>query len=129
MNADERGAGPFAGSKVKPAAVEVLVAGLIWNHQGRGSPIPIAKVQQLTGLAVRKVKEVVEQLRVMHRMPIGARREDPAGYFWIVDAADREAAVGPYRAQIRRMFQVLRALDEPARVRELLGQLRLQEGE
>jgi hypothetical protein len=45
-----------------------------------------------------------------------------------VDAADREAAVGPYRAQILRMFEVLRALDEPARVRELLGQLRLDEG-
>ncbi len=122
-----RAPGPFDRSKVPPEPVEALVAGLIWEHAGRANPISIAEIRHRTGLSERKVKDVVEQLRVTHRVPIGARREEPAGYFRIVDAEDREAAVGPYRSQILQMFRVLRVLDEPGRVRELLGQLRLEE--
>lgn len=122
----DRAEGPFARSKVEPTPVEALVAGLIWRRAGRRCPIPIAEIQRQTGLSERKVKEVVEGLRVTHRAAIGASREEPAGYYRIVDAEDREAAVGPYRSQVARMFRVLRALDDPARVKELLGQMTLE---
>ncbi len=121
--------GPFTRSKVQPTPQEALVGGLIWKHTGRRNPISIAEITRQTGFHARQVKEVVEQLRVTHRAAIGARREEPAGYFRIVDAEDLEETVGPYRSQILRMFQVYRALDEAHRVREFLGQLSLQEGE
>ena len=120
--------GPFARSKVRPTAVEALVAGLIWKHAGRRSPISIAEILRLApALNERKVKEIVEELRVTHRAAIGSRREDPAGYFRIMDAEDLETTLRPYESQILRMWQVHGALAPPARVRELLGQLRLEE--
>ncbi len=126
--------GPFARSRVRPSPVEALVAGLIWRHCGRRNPISIAEIRRLTasaappqGLSERKIKEIVEDLRIIHRAAIGSKRDDPPGYFRIMDAEDREATLAAYRSQVVRMFQVLRALDEPARLRELLGQLRLEE--
>lgn len=120
--------GPFAESKIKPTPLEALVAGLIWRRKGRREPISIAEILRLSGvdgLSERKVKDVVEQLRTMHRMPIGASRQEPAGYFRIMDAADREAAVRPYREQIISMWRTLRVLDSQEKLRELHGQLRL----
>lgn len=129
--------GPFERSKLAPTALETLVAELIYARQGRAHPIPIAEIIEwfeehaatvgTERLTERRVKDVVEQLRAAHRCPIGARRGQPEGYFWIVDAADREAAVEPYRRQILAMWRTLRVLDSTASLRELHGQLRLEE--
>lgn len=116
-------AGPFAQSKVDADALERVVAGLIWERS-RAVPLTIAEITAMTGMPDRKVKEIVEQLRGTHRCAIGASRQEPAGYFWIRTAADRETAVRPYREQILSMWRTLRALDSPAALRELHGQLR-----
>jgi hypothetical protein len=118
--------GPFSASQLPPTKEEVLVASLIWQRRGRGNPISIARLRQLTGFSERQIKGLVEQLVVAHRMRIGARREDPAGYFMIETAEDLEAAVKPYRNQILAMWRRLRVLEKPQRLRELLGQLRLE---
>lgn len=121
--------GPFARSKVRPGMVEGLVAWAIWRHQGRGDPIGIAEIirQEWPTGTERKVKEVVHDLRILHRCAIGARRSEPFGYFWISTPEDQEYALEPYRRQVVQMFRVLRAVDSRARLLELAGQLRLDE--
>jgi hypothetical protein len=120
---------PFVKSKVEPSEMEVVIGRIIWGHAGRVNPISIAEIKRQISdpkLSVRTVKNVVEQLRVMHRLPIGASREEPFGYFRIVDAEDRAVAVRPYRKQILTMWRTLRTLDSAERCRELLGQLTLE---
>lgn len=126
---DEKGRreGPFSASQLPATKEEVLVASLIWQRRGRGNPISIARLRQLTGFSERQIKGIVEQLVVAHRMRIGARREDPAGYFMIETAEDLEAAVKPYRNQILAMWRRLRVLEQPNKLMELLGQLRLED--
>jgi hypothetical protein len=126
---EERGRreGPFSASQLPPTKEEVLVASLIWQRRGRGNPISIARLRQLTGFSERQIKGIVEQLVVAHRIRIGARREDPAGYFMIETAEDLEAAVKPYRNQILAMWRRLRVLEQPHKLMELLGQLRLED--
>jgi hypothetical protein len=126
--------GPFERSQMPVTPVEGFVAGMIWRHQGRDNPVPIKEIVRvaaisfrLPNLSDRKVKEIVQQLRVVHRCPIGARREEPAGYFWIVDAEDLEAGLGPYRAQVIEGWRVLRAIAPRAWVLQLHGQLTLDE--
>lgn len=119
--------GPFSASQLPPTKEEILVASLIWQRRGRGNPISIARLRQLTGFSERQIKGIVEQLVVAHRMRIGARREEPAGYFMIETAEDLEAAVKPYRNQILAMWRRLRVLEQPQRLSELLGQLRLED--
>jgi hypothetical protein len=102
---------------------ERVVAEIISQHQGRGNPISIAKLGACTGKSEREIKGIVEQLVVTHRMKIGGRRGDPAGYFVVVDADDLEMAVRPYRDQIFAMLRRLRVLMAPLAYRELKGQL------
>lgn len=119
--------GPFAQSQIQPSAEEVMVASLIWRQRGRSKPISIARVRELTNYSERQIKGIVEQLIVTHRMRIGGRREEPAGYYMIETAEDLATAVGPYRAQIIAMWRRLRVLLQPQALRELLGQLKLEE--
>ena len=122
-------AGPFAESKIAPEQTERLIAAMIWTHKGRENPISIALLAKSTGRSEREIKGIVEQLVVTHRMRIGALRGKTAGYFIVMDAADLEAAVGPYRSQIFSMWRRLRVLLGAHQLRELYGQLAIDEGE
>jgi len=120
--------GAFAGSKVTPTVLERTVGEVIWQHRGRANAIKIRVLAKMFGRDERTIKGIVEQLVVTHRMRIGGVREgDTAGYFVIEDAADLAAAVGPYRSQIFAMFRRLRVLLAPHELRELLGQLVIEE--
>jgi len=120
--------GPFDSSQYTPTEEEAEVARHIWSrHRGRGNPISIAALQVLTGFSERAIKGIVEELVVKHRLPIGGRREEPFGYFVILDEEDQEAAARPYRAQILAMWRRLRVLDTPARLKALLDKLTLGE--
>ncbi len=135
---DDPRPGPFAQSKAAPTAVEAALAQVIWEHPGRKRPISIAeiiahfdsKIALSDGpdrLTPRMVKEIVEQLRVAHGCPVGAVRGEPGGYYWIMDADDLEAAVRPYREQIKTMWRTLAALESAAKVREFWRELRPEE--
>ena len=114
--------GPFDHSPLgQPSSkAQGVIAALIWRHQGRDNPINIEQIGRNTDYQPRDVKAIVEGLRREHLMPIGARREEPSGYFWIVDAADREVAAAPYRRQILTMWETLRRMDTPQHLRELM---------
>lgn len=120
-------ADPFADSTQKPTPEELAVGALVWRHKGRANPLPIARLRELTGYTERQIKGVIEQLIVTHRMQIGARREDPAGYFMIQNAEDLDAAVRPYKSQILAMVRRLRVLDPSHHSRlEFMGQIRCE---
>jgi len=121
--------GPFDHSPLsQPSSpMESIVANLIWRRQGRDNPISIAVIVENTGLSAREVKQIVEDLRSQHRMPIGAKREDPSGYFWIVDASDREVAAAPYRRQILTMWETLRRMDSVEHLRELREKMTVED--
>ena len=118
--------GPFAGSRLRPTKLEILIAGLIWQHKGRAQPVSIAHLKELTGINERAIKGIVEQLIVSHKMRIGGRREEPAGYYIIEDLGDQQTAVGPYKAQILSMLRRLRVLESREMLREFLGQMSIE---
>jgi hypothetical protein len=125
-----REAGAFDRSTTRPDRMEILIAAMIWFRRGRTNPISIAEIIRLAGvegLTDRTVKGVVEQLVVTHRCRIGARRDEPCGYYWIVDAEDQAAAVSPYKAQILSMLRRLRVLDSHEDYRAFVGQLALED--
>jgi hypothetical protein len=123
-------AGAFDRSTTRPDRMEILIAALIWFRRGRQNPISIAEIIRLAGvdgLTDRTVKAVVAQLIDTHRCRIGARRDDPCGYFWILDAEDQAAAVRPLRAEMRALARRLRVLDSYEDYRAFVGQLALED--
>lgn len=119
--------GPFAASKVEPTELERVVAEMIWSHKGRANPISRERISKATGHGERDIKAIVAELVLTHRMKIGASRSEPVGYFVVMDAEDLEAAIGPFRDQIIAMWRRLRVLCEPRALRELHGQLVIEE--
>jgi hypothetical protein len=122
--------GPFVKSQQEPTTLESLIAEMIYRRKGRTKPISIAEIildGALDHLSIRTVKDIVHHLRLAHRMPIGSSRQEPYGYYWIVDKEDLEAAVRPYKNQIKKMLAVWRVLEGRERVQEFLGQLRFED--
>ncbi len=121
--------GPFDHSPAgEPSSkAQALIAALIWKHQGRDNPINIEQIGRNTDYQPRDVKAIVEELRREHLMPIGAKRDEPSGYFWIVDASDREVAAAPYRRQILTMWETLRRMDSTEHLRELREKMTVEE--
>ncbi len=117
--------GPFDRSSYPATPVETRVATLIWSRRGRGSPISINDICRLTNLKTREVKDVVEGLRMDHRMRIGALRTSPGGYFIVETAEDAEAALRPYRKQVFTMLKVIAVLADKQQRMEFAGQLRI----
>lgn len=120
-------ANPFEDSPSKPSPDELLLGSFIWKQKGRANPISIARLRELTSFSERQIKGIVEQLVVTHKLKIGARREEPVGYFMIVDATDQETAVRTFRNQIIAMWRRLRVIDDRRSLREFHGQLTLDE--
>lgn len=123
-DADE--SGPFARSSIQPSPHEILVAGLIWLHQGRANPIPLARLREATRLTDRALKDIVRELRRTHWVMIGASRGQPSGYFIIRDELDLAVGVGPYRDQAIDAIQTVKLLAGKETVIELLGQMRME---
>ena len=121
-------AGPFAASLIPPTDLERRVGTIIAQFRGKDRPVSIAQISVMTGFNERQIKGIVEQLVVTHRIPIGGRREEPAGYFMIETAEDREAAVTPYKRQILAMLRRLKVLESKQALSEFLGQLELEAG-
>ena len=120
----------FVDSKIEADPKERLVGGIIFGHRGRQDPVSIDLLCKATGWNAREIKGIVEQLVVTHRMKIGAsRNQEAGGYFMVVDAEDAEAAARPYRKQIFAMLRRLRVLLGPHQLRELYGQLAMEQGE
>ena len=117
---------PFWQSLFDATTMERQVAEMIWRRKGRANPIPIAELCKATKMDERTIKEIVESLVTYHKVRIGAARGKPHGYFRICSIEDQEAAVKPYRSQVRAMLRRLRVLESPEAVREFLGQLQTE---
>ncbi len=100
---------------------EALIYGLILGRRS-DNPVPLSELCERSGMSARAVKGCVELLRAEHRLPIGARRGRPHGYYIAATVADLEASAKPMIAQAKRMLQGAYYLLGKKRVRELLGQ-------
>ena len=85
----------------------------------------IHNLRFLDEFTAREIKGAIRSLRQRHNCPIGSRRGNPKGYFWIRSEADREIALREYREQIKSEWAILRKLDSPARLAEFHAQLTL----
>jgi hypothetical protein len=119
--------GPFSRSLHEPSGVESVVGQMIWKHKGHANPLSISKIQTVTGYSERDIKKIVEQLVVKHKLKIGGNRQEPWGYFIAESAEDLAKACEPFENQILAMWRRLRVLKSPQELREMLGQLKLEE--
>jgi len=106
-----------------------VLANLLFETSRRDRPVSIEGITRFflarygANRSQRTVKRWIENLRSVHQCLIGARREEPAGYFWVLTADDTEEATRPYLQQIKTMWRTARVVLPKHRLLELLGQL------
>jgi hypothetical protein len=104
---------------------------VIAGHKGAASAIRSGEIAEQLGLIVgedsrRIITRAVELFVMFFKIPIGASREKPFGYFLIVDAADLELAVRPLWGEVEAHLRRLRALTSKTVVARLYGQTMLK---
>lgn len=111
----------------RPASdAEYRVAQLISKHQGRANPIPLVDICALTAMTPRQVKSIVKSLCDWHRLPIGALRGKPGGYFVMLTIEDERAGLRGYWRQMVTEARSIRKRGFSRELREeLAGQLTL----
>jgi hypothetical protein len=113
------------------APTEKDVVKILGMRRGRASAVPSREIAHLLGVSWsehtrRWICETVETLVLLHRLPIGASRVRPYGYFLIETAADLDVAIHARWKEIYAQMRYLRALTSKQDVERLWGQAQLQ---
>lgn len=94
--------------------IEIKVLNRIKNSASFEKPIQASELREYTGLSKRHLEDVIENLRVIYKHPIVAKKTKPNGYYLPKDNDERNAGLAPYKAQIRteqKNLAVMMAVD------------------
>ena len=80
--------------------IEIKVLNAIKNDASFELPIQASELRIGIGLSKRKLKEVIESLRVNFKQPIVAKKAHPSGYYLPNTEEERQAGLAPYQRQI-----------------------------
>lgn len=84
-----------------------MVLGMI-KRGTRARPVPIAEIQEATGLSAREVKGTVHDLRHSYAQPVGSLRDNRrGGYFLCQTPDDVEATCRPLESPAREMLRLV----------------------
>lgn len=93
-------------------------------HHRHVHPVGLEELAEYVGMDARGLKSAVRELRWRWLLPVGSRRSQPSGYYWIHDADEARAWAGEYLSQAREEFRLVRRLFARA-FPSLAGQLTL----
>ena len=79
---------------------EIKVLNAIKNSASFDLPIQAKELRQNLGLSKRKLEEVIENLRVIYKQPIVAKKKQPSGYYLPRNEEERNDGLAPYKRQI-----------------------------
>lgn len=117
--------GRVAGQYPLPDPAREMLRLLRW-HKGAEHAKPLGELAALLKVTPRDAKQIKKTLVEDFGIPIGASRQEPYGYFLCISPEDYELARRPFEGELLSIVRHLRALDGGDRVREMLGQLKLE---
>lgn len=79
---------------------EINVLNAIKNSATYDLPIQARELRQQLGLSKRSLEEVIENLRVIYKQPIVAKKKQPSGYYLPRNKEERNDGLAPYKRQI-----------------------------
>lgn len=79
---------------------EINVLNAIKNSATYDLPIQARELRQQLGLSKRSLEAVIENLRVIYKQPIVAKKKQPSGYYLPRNEEERNDGLAPYKRQI-----------------------------
>lgn len=110
--------------------VDPKVLHILNTRRGAAHAVRSAEIAQMLELdggegGRRVVTKSIENLRLLHSIPIGGSRMKPYGYFLIETRSDLAIALQPLRGELYAMLRLLRALAGRHETAAMYGQLML----
>ena len=111
-----------------PTSFEMGLLFLLGSHIGRANSVPLNQLAELMHLDARKIKEMVQGLRLNFGVQIGALRTRDGGYYLISSDEESLESHSYLVNQAVSMLRTARALRPQQTIAELAGQLTLELG-
>lgn len=80
--------------------IEIKVLNAIRNRANFEKPLKAQALRSEFDLNKRELEEVIENLRVIFKHPIVAKKVQPSGYYLPRNDKERNAGLAPYKQQI-----------------------------
>lgn len=121
-----RNAGPWPLERAQKCFLRILS-----DRRGAARAMPITDIVGVMRLDdhkvdARSVKQIAADLTVCFKVPIGASRVQPYGYFLIETLDELQSTSQIYAHEIQKLAQRYRALNGASAVSSLFGQLELE---
>jgi hypothetical protein len=80
--------------------------------EGSDNPTTVSTITKLTGLKDTAVRQIVHDLRVTHKKPIGTSNViGKSGYYIITNDTERDQTAANMRSRASKIMQVARAIE------------------
>ena len=103
-----------------------VILKMLRYHKGAEQALPLRTISTRLGMSQRAVKAAVKSLIEDFKLPIGASRQEPYGYFLIVTPEDLKKALGPLAHELESIAVRLDVLAGSRYVVDLLDRVRLK---
>lgn len=92
--------------------LEKIILNILKKHRGKNNPIRCRRLEKITGLSSRKIRRIIANLVVKHRILIASSVHYPYGFYLITNKQEAETCLRQYYSRIQNVLNRARILSE-----------------
>ena len=92
--------------------LEKIILKILKKHRGKNNPIRCRRLEKITGLTSRKIRRIIANLVVKHRILIASSVHYPYGFYLITDKQEAETCLRQYYSRVQNVLNRTRILSE-----------------
>jgi len=96
----------------KMSHLEKIISRILKKHRGKNNPIRCRRLEKITGFSSRKIRRIIANLVVKHRIPIASSVHYPFGFYLITNKEEAEGCLRQYYSRAKEVVNRARILSE-----------------
>jgi len=92
--------------------LEKLILKILKKHRGKNNPIGCRRLEKITGFSSRKIRRIIANLVVKHRILIASSVHYPYGFYLITDKEEAGLCLRQYYSRVQNVLNRTRILSE-----------------
>jgi len=92
--------------------LEKIILKILKKHRGKNNPIRCRRLEKITGLTSRKIRRIIADLVVKHRILIASSVHYPYGFYLITNKQEAGTCLRQYYSRVQNVLNRARILSE-----------------
>lgn len=84
--------------------LEKIVLKILKKHRGKSNPIRCRRLEKITGLSSRKIRKIIANLVVKHRILIASSVHYPYGFYLITNKQEAGTCLRQYYSRVQNVL-------------------------